>query len=299
MICLRDRKMKKFLALLEVLLVYFLLKPLGWWLVSIGVYQWEVNNLGGWSYLGGLLNFIVPGLILVITKRDFKAYGITLKHWKASLDLAMSVFPIKLIPWILGIVVMLVLGASYTDVRVSLVLTLGYLAAILLLFFSLRNLERRPIPNERSTITNGIVLGMILIAPLIISFFMQRFSSAIVSTVIWQMVFSGIGEEFKWRGYYQSRLNEGFGKPFRLCGIAFGPGLIITALLFGLSHAMNTFNPLIGQWTLQWEWALFTFFSGLFFGIVREKSQDIVAPGILHGVPDAFGEAIGLIFKIG
>lgn len=291
--------MKKFLALLEVLSVFIIFKPLGWWLVSLGVYKWEVQHFGGWSYLGGVLSFLIPTLILFITRRSFKDNGITIKNWQQSLDIAMKVFPIKIIPWCLGIVALMLLNTSYTDIRVAIVLTVGYLFAIPLLLVSLRNCRQKSILDRKTTATNLIVLFAIVIAPLIISIAINRFSGAVLSTVIWQVIFSGFGEEYKWRGYYQSRLNTGFGKPYHLFGIHFGPGLIITALLFGFSHALNTFNPFIGQWTLQWEWALFTVFSGLFYGIVREKSQDIIAPGILHGVPDAFGEAIGVIFEIG
>jgi membrane protease YdiL (CAAX protease family) len=291
--------MKKFLSLIEVLLVFILIKPLGWWLVAIGVYEWEVKNLGGWSYLGGLLLYLVPLLILAITRRDFRGYGITCKHWRQSLDLAMHVFPIKLLPWFLGIAAIFILNQDYTDISVALILTGGYVLAIILLFLSLNRYQHKPEPGRKTTLTNIVVLAAITFAPIIISLSLGRFSGRVASTVLWQVVFSGFGEELKWRGYFQSRLNRGFGRPYLIYGVQFGPGLLITALLFGISHGLNTFNPLIGNWSFQWEWALFTLFSGLFFGIIREKSQDIIAPGILHGVPDAFGEAIGIIFGIG
>ena len=291
--------MKKFLSLLEVLLVFILLKPLGWWLDAIGVYEWEVKNLGGWSYLGGLLLYLVPLLILIIARRDFRSYGITCKHWQQSLDLAMHVFPIKLLPWFLGIAAMFILNQDYTDLSVALILTGGYMLAIVLLFFSLNRYQQKPEPGRKTTLTNITVLAAITFAPIVINLALGRFSGRVASTVLWQLVFSGFGEELKWRGYFQSRLNHGFGRPYKTFGVQFGPGLLITAVLFGISHGLNTFNPLIGHWSFQWEWALFTLFSGLFFGIVREKSQDILAPGILHGVPDAFGEAIGIIFGNG
>lgn len=49
----------------------------------------------------------------------------------------------------------------------------------------------------------------------------------LASTVVWQFVFSGFGEEFVFRGYVQSRLNQAFGRPLRLFGIQFGVGLIV------------------------------------------------------------------------
>jgi hypothetical protein len=125
---------------------------------------------------------------------------------------------------------------------------------------------------------------------------MGRLSLIIVSTVVWQLFFSGFGEEFVWRGYVQSRLNQAFGRPMRLFGIQFGAGLIVASILFGFFHAFNTYNPEIGLASLSWGWALFTTFSGLFFGILREKTGSLLAPGIAHGLPDAVGEALGRIF---
>jgi membrane protease YdiL (CAAX protease family) len=35
---------------------------------------------------------------------------------------------------------------------------------------------------------------------------------------------------------------------------------------------------------------------GLFFGVIREKTGTLLAPGIAHGLPDAVGEALLKIF---
>jgi len=45
--------------------------------------------------------------------------------------------------------------------------------------------------------------------------------------------------------------------------------LIVSSILFGLVHAFNTFNPLIGQYELAWPWALFTVAGGFFFGLLH------------------------------
>ena len=36
----------------------------------------------------------------------------------------------------------------------------------------------------------------------------------------------------------------------------------------------------------------------LFFGLIREKTGSVVAPGVAHGLPDAVGEAFAKIFGI-
>ncbi|MBN1402544.1 MAG: CPBP family intramembrane metalloprotease [Anaerolineae bacterium] len=52
-----------------------------------------------------------------------------------------------------------------------------------------------------------------LLLPIVVALAMGGLSAVTVSTVFWQFVFSGFGEEFVWRGYVQSRLNQAFGRP--------------------------------------------------------------------------------------
>jgi membrane protease YdiL (CAAX protease family) len=107
--------------------------------------------------------------------------------------------------------------------------------------------------------------------------------------------FVGFGEEILYRGYMQSRLNEVFGKPYRFFEVAFGWGTIITALFFGLSH-VGLIRWMLGMsGSLTWAWGFWTVFSGLVFGFVREKSGSILAPALLHGLPQAFAEVLVLI----
>jgi membrane protease YdiL (CAAX protease family) len=108
-------------------------------------------------------------------------------------------------------------------------------------------------------------------------------------------LFVGFGEEMLYRGYMQSRLDEVFGKPFRFYGVAFGWGVVITCSLFGLTH-VGVLCWLLGLGgDVIWAWGLWTFFSGLVFSLVREKSGSILAPALLHGVPQAFA-MVGMVF---
>jgi membrane protease YdiL (CAAX protease family) len=100
-------------------------------------------------------------------------------------------------------------------------------------------------------------------------------------------LFVAFGEEILFRGYMQSQLNQVFGKPYRFFEVPFGWGAIITAALFGAMH-IGIFLWILGmsaQVTLAW--GFWTIFVGLVFGLVREKSGGILAPALLHGLPQA------------
>jgi membrane protease YdiL (CAAX protease family) len=153
--------------------------------------------------------------------------------------------------------------------------------------------RHKPVRSGRGSL---ITVALLLLLPICVALAMRKLSVVIVSTVVWQFVFSGFGEEFVWRGYVQWRLNQAFGRPMRLFGIQFGPGLIIAAGLFGLLHAFNTYDAAIGLSSLSWGWALWTFTASLTFGTMREKTGTLLAPGIAHGLPDAVGEALMKMF---
>jgi len=57
-------------------------------------------------------------------------------------------------------------------------------------------------------------------------------------------------------------------------------------------HVLNLGSLAAGHWQLTWWWGLWTFFTGLVFGLVREKSGSIVAPALLHGLPQAIAQAV-------
>lgn len=67
-------------------------------------------------------------------------------------------------------------------------------------------------------------------------------------------------------------------------------------MLFGLAHAFNTCDPAPGRTQLAWGWAFWTTFSGLLFGLIREKTGSLHVGGIARGLPDAVGEALGRSF---
>ena len=62
---------------------------------------------------------------------------------------------------------------------------------------------------------------------------------------------------------------------------------ILSAALFGFSH-MGVIGVLFNLGgTLTLAWGLWTFFGGLVFSLVRQKTGSILAPALLHGLPQA------------
>lgn len=137
----------------------------------------------------------------------------------------------------------------------------------------------------------------LLLVPILVGLYTKRLTFVVISTVVWQFIFSGFGEEILYRGYFQSRINEEFGHPFSFLGVNFGIGVIISSFLFSLAHVLNPFDPFAAKFELDWWWGLSSFVAGLTFGLVREKTGSIISSGIAHGLPDAVGEPFAFMFS--
>ena len=110
-------------------------------------------------------------------------------------------------------------------------------------------------------------------------------------TFVCYAVFVGFGEEIMYRGFVQSRLNQAFGRPFQFFGVPWGWGLILTSLLFGFTHVLNV-DAASGQTGWYWGWGLWTAVAGLTSGYIRERTGNVLAPAILHGLPQALAAAL-------
>ena len=291
---MREANLKnKLWACIEIPMVYAVMRLLGWAIRSTGVVDAEIRLLG-WSYISGLLQMGVPLVVIWLTRRQWADYGVTLAGWQNSLDIGIKAYLVRMIPLVLGIGGAAMLKLDYRTLPGGAVVALTEIAGIAVMLWVLRHQsEEKALTSVRS---NLIVMVALLLLPILVALTMHRLTLIVVSTVVWQFVFSGFGEEVFLRGYVQGRLNQAFGRPWTFFGIQYGPGLIIASLLFGLLHAFNTYNPSAGETTLAWGWALFTTFSGLFFGLIREKTGSLLGCGIAHGLPDAVGEALDQVF---
>ncbi|RPI52643.1 MAG: CPBP family intramembrane metalloprotease, partial [Chloroflexi bacterium] len=217
-----------------------------------------------------------------LTRRSWAEYGVSSAEWQTNLAIGMKACLVRAIP-----IVPIALGWG------SSVEAVGWVIAVVLMVWIMN--RQKPVRSGRG---NLIVTVSLLVLPILVALAMGSLSVVIASTVVWQFFLSGFGEEFAYRGYTQSRLNQAFGRPAHLFGIQFGPGLVIASLLFGLLHAFNSFRPALGFSSLGWGSAIASFVAGLFFGVLREKTGTLVAPGIAHGLLDAVGEPLRKVFGI-
>ncbi len=218
----------------------------------------------------------VPVLLLAIGRRGFYPYGLSLRHLPFHLDMAASAFiPVALA----GAAVAIVDHRSWSG---ALVLAAAKTAALFALGLMLR---RKPARGE-----DGLLAGALFVAAFS-NFAVKLSLSDAAASFLFYVFFLGLGEELLFRGYIQSRLNEAFGRPWRFFGVRWGGGAIIAFAFFGLMHVLNLGGLSSGNWMPAWWWGFWTFFGGLVFAFVREKTGSIAAPALLHGLPQAIAAA--------
>jgi membrane protease YdiL (CAAX protease family) len=102
--------------------------------------------------------------------------------------------------------------------------------------------------------------------------FQGTLPSSFVKLIGYHLFFVAIPEEFFYRGYLQSRLDEAFGTPWRLLGARLGPGWLLTCLVFAFGHSIVQ---------VQW-WHFAIFFPSLVFGWMRARTGQILAGAGFH-----------------
>lgn len=276
----------KLLAVIEVFCVAFICIPF----LTLGLYallpefeNWQTKSLGfPFPVFGHVVMVVVVLIVILVRRGKFSDYGMRFDHPKYHLDIAAACFiPVVLASMPIG------LGVDHTTWRGALILALTQIGVLYLLAFILRKKPASP--------AIGMVgAGLMLFSP--IPDTTQPVLVKAIVVFLTYALFVGFGEEILYRGYIQSRLNQAFGKPFRFFGVAYGWGAVITALLFGFSH-VGVLGYLLGVSTrVTLAWGLWTFFGGLVFGLVREKTGSILAPALLHGLPQAIASAALLFF---
>jgi membrane protease YdiL (CAAX protease family) len=262
---------RRAVAVIEVVLVFGLTLFLMAVVILSPAGEWELQTIG-YPFLEYFVMMAVPWLWMLVTRKSLVAHGLSVRNLRDQL----AIVAIAFVPVFLASLPFLFVDYKSASgafilagIEIALLLILGWL------------LLRRPTMSASS-----ILAG----AALLVAAANGAGQSPVVKAIsafVFYIFFLGLGEELLFRGYIQSRLNSAWGRPFLFFGASWGWGLVIMSLLFGVMHWINLSSLASGSWQLEPWWGFWTAFGGLVFGFLREKTGSIVAPAILHGLPEA------------
>ncbi|MEQ9265459.1 MAG: CPBP family intramembrane glutamic endopeptidase [Balneolaceae bacterium] len=222
-----------------------------------------------------VMTILFPLAVIHLFYKNKNHFGIYFPPLSESFKLSLRAYAVS---GPAGITFLLIglLGWTFADWWGSLTLSTAYLVALYFTPKVTKNLSTRdPITTPDQRIIIWVILSFCTVA---FAYFTYEYIPAI-SKVLYYMFIVGLGEELLFRGYLQSSFNRFFGKSFSIGNVKFGWGLILSALLFGLMHALVVTPPL-------WPWALFTLVLGLILGFIREKDGSILSAVLLHAMLD-------------
>ncbi len=238
--------------------------------------RWESRTLGG-SYFTGILIGVLTLVASIVTKLDFEEIGIKSGNWKKSLNMGFKGFLSFLVPQFV-LTKFWSFGLDYKEYWQS-----ALIQSVLVLLFTF--LLVRNIGSKQGEISRLRLVLIILVlgTPFVLGFVYDALSTRLLTTFIWQILVGGFSEELLFRGYIQSTVNREYGTNWRIKGVNFGPGLLVSSTLYGLSRALITMN---------FGWGVYAFTLGIFYGLIREASGDIIGSGSANAIIDGFGATL-------
>ena len=263
-------------AVFEVILV-FLLTFLSLWVFQLTpIAEWQMSFLHR-DFLWYTVMILIPLLILFYTRKSFGSYAITFQNLRYHFGVVFTCLAVVMPLSALGFGFLLPkLQISYVDWDGALILSVIEICSLFLIAYLMKS--KQTFSNLPSS--NITLFLFLLVAAFSLAVFTTPYTERI-SGFVFFLFFVGFGEEIMFRGYIQSRLNEAFGRSYQFFGVNLGWGLVIASLMFGFMHVINPYNP------FHWWWGFWTFFGGLVYGFIREKTGSVVAPAIIHGTPQA------------
>lgn len=279
--------LRRILAVIEVALVFLLVPYLtkSIYLIFPQFETWQTQTLG--FPVAPFVYVVEAGLstlIILLHRSKLADYGLYFGQLKYQLDIAANCFFPVAVSW-------LPLAFGLNEKAWSGAIPLAVLNVGVLIFVAMI-LRKKTLLSAA-----GATMALVLFLPSAASVSQPLAQKAIV-TFLFYALFVAFGEEILFRGYMQSRLNEAFGKPYRFFGVAFGWGAIIAAILFGVMH-VGIFRWILGvNMLVTFAWGFWTVFAGLVSGFVREKSGGILAPALLHGLPQAIAYTFFLFIPL-
>ncbi|MFT3876509.1 MAG: type II CAAX endopeptidase family protein [Propioniciclava sp.] len=244
-------------------------------LVAPGWLRWEQDTLGGPWLIQVLALMVVPLILVRLLGLRSGRLGVTFGQIGRPLETALTALAV--IGPISGLAFPLlgVLGWSPFDWTGGLVLAAAYAAALPLTGVVIRKI--RP-STAGSLAAPQVAIAAAVLAGGVVASALTADSFPLLSRILIALLVVGPGEELLFRGIMQTRLDQAFGRPWRIFGTDLGWGWALASVIFGLAHYLSASAP------FQGGWALWTAVSGLLFGYVRAKGGSFVASGLVHGV---------------
>ena len=244
--------------------------------------RWEVRTLGG-SFFTGVLMVIISVIAIIATRLDFEEVGVTRSNWRSSVNAGFKGYLVFLVPQFL-LTFFNGWGVDYREFGVLAVL-LG-LVVLLVGYLLLMNLGKGT--GDISKLGAALMVIIVFI-PFVTAFIYDALSLKLFVSFIWHVLVGGFAEEFMFRGYIQSTVNREYGKHWTVRGVKFGPGILVSSTLYGLSRAMRAMKPWSGVYTINVGWGLYAFALGLFYGVIREVTGDLIGSGTANALIDGVG----------
>lgn len=250
----------------------------------------RVEGAAGLNLSPGTTMILFTVAMILVCRRDFVEYGLSWKGWRYHLNVGLlwAMIVVATVGLVLAISPVRLDPLHPPDLPKALVCSCG--AVVLTLLLALFLMRERSVVRAIPPAFAFLVLLGLLSLPLVVGWHYHRPLSNVLLSVVWLFFGAGLGEEVFFRGYIQSRVNEAFGRPLTLLGVRFGPGLLVSSLLFGLIHALNTVDYFGGRYDFAWLWLVVNFFCGLFFGVLRERTGSVLPGAIVHGLDDVLAQ---------
>lgn len=112
--------------------------------------------------------------------------------------------------------------------------------------------------------------------------FAPRLPDGLALSVVTQVLAVALPEELFFRGYLQGRMERLWPARRRLFGAPFGKAILVASAVFAMAHFVGEYRPD----------RLGPFFPALLFGLLRTKTQSIVAPVSYHAFCNILSEML-------